>query len=419
MSVATTRLDNGLDIVSHCMPGLETTSLGVWVGAGARHEAESEHGLAHLLEHMAFKGTGRRSARAIAEEIEAVGGDLNAATSLESTVYFARTLKEDLELGIDIIADILIDPVFDVNELRLERDVIAQEIGTARDTPDDRVFDLFHEAAFPDQPLGRPILGTEQSLARLDGRALARFRANHYGASRMVLAAAGAVDHDRLTALGRRYLGDVAGGTDPAPAPARYHGGEARELRDLEQVHLVLGFEGIAIDDERIYAAQVLSSLLGGGMSSRLFQEVREARGLAYSIYSFAWSYADSGLFGVYAGTGEGDLEELVPVIAGELAAVADRVGDEEVARARAQMKAGLLMSLESSAARAEQIARQKAVFGRVLPIDEVIERVDSVDAAAVVRLARELVSASALTLAAVGPVERLESYDRIAARFG
>lgn len=419
MNVRETRLDNNLIVLSDHMPGVETTSLGVWVDAGARHEAESEHGLAHLLEHMAFKGTGRRTARGIAEEIEAVGGDLNAATGAEHTAYFARILKENLDIGVDIIADILKDPRFDEDELELERDVIVQEIGTARDTPDDRVFDLFQETAFPDQPLGRSILGTEASLDALDASALTRFRAAHYGTSRMILSAAGAVDHDELVALGQHHLTDIQQANGTIAAAARYAGGELREERTFEQVHLVLGFEGVAINDDRVYAAQVLSGLLGGGMSSRLFQEVREIRGLAYAINAFAWSYADTGLFGVYAGTGPGDLDELVSVVAGELEAVATRVDQDEVARARAQLKAGLLMSLESSSLRAEQIARQRAVFGHVLDIDDIIARVENVDAEAVTRLARELITQSALTLAAVGPLEHLESYDRMAARFG
>lgn len=417
-AVRTTKLPCGLQVVTHAMPHLETVSLGVWVDAGARHESTDEHGIAHFLEHMAFKGTARRTALQIVEEIESVGGDLNAATSMETTAYYARVLKADVGGAMDVLADILQNPLFDPGEVERERGVILQEIAAVLDTPDDMVFDLFHDAAYPDQPLGRAILGTNESVGRFSGSDLAGYRDKHYAPEGMVLAAAGAVDHDRLVELAAGQFAARRVDARPALAPGFFVGGERRVERDLEQASLVLGFPGLAYVDEDFYAVQVLSSILGGGMSSRLFQEVREKRGLCYSIFAFAWGYADSGVVGVYAGTGPDDLGELVPVIAGELERLSRDVTDEEVARARAQLKAGLLMGLESTSSRAEQIARQQLIHGRVLPVAELAARVDAVDAAKVRSLAERLFSGVRPAMAAIGPLHRLASYDDIAAEF-
>lgn len=416
--VKTTRLPGGMRVVTHEMPHLESVSLGVWVGAGARHETSEQHGIAHVLEHMAFKGTERRTALQIAEELESVGGDLNAATSAESTAYYARVLKDDVPRAMDVLADILQNPIFDIEELERERSVIIQEIAAAQDAPDDSVFDYLQETAFPDQPLGRPILGTVDTVTGFSPDDLTIYRDANYAPSSMIVAAAGAVSHDRLVELAQESY--RVNETRPAVEvqPARYSGGDRRKIRDLEQAHVVLGFEALSYVEDDFYAMQVLSSVLGGGMSSRLFQEVRENRGLCYSIFSFAWGYADSGLFGVYAGTGADDLPELIPVVADELTRITGDAGEQEVDRARAQLKAGLLMSLESSSARAEQIARQELVFGRVLPISELIDRVDAVDAARVRALAERLFQHAAPVVAAVGPVEKLAPYEEIAQRF-
>ena len=416
-NVHTTRLDNGMRVVTHAMPHLETVALGVWVNAGARHERTREHGVAHFLEHMAFKGTQRRSALDIAHSLEAVGGDLNAATSMETTAYYARVLKGDLPLAVDVLCDIFENPVFAAEELERERNVIIQEIAAARDTPDDLAFDVFQEAAFPGQALGRPILGTVESVGSFAATDLAGFRDARYHPERVVIGAAGAVEHDRLVDLaaaqfrGRPFARE-------ALEPGRYEGGDIRIDKDLEQAHLLLGFEAPPYGSDDFYTAQVLASVLGGGMSSRLFQEVREKRGLCYSIFAFCSSYADTGLFGIYAGTSPDDLGEIVPVVADELNRLSGGIREEEVARSRAQFKAGLLMSLESSTARAEQISRQELAFGRVLPMDELIGRIDRIDAASVGRLAERMLAESQPTVAAVGPVSRLASHAQIAARF-
>lgn len=418
MSVEVSRLPSGLTVASDPMPDLETASVGVWVSAGARYEPLDLNGVSHLLEHMAFKGTMRRTARGIAEEIEAVGGHLNAYTSREQTAYFARVLKDDVPLAVDLLADILQNSVFEESELARERDVVVQEIGEARDTPDDVVFDRLQDVAFPDQPLGRTVLGTPERVSSFRREQLIGYMAEHYSAPRMVVAAAGAVDHEAICALAGDAFADLGPDGGPGREPARYAGGETREDRDLEQVHLVMGFPSVSFTDPDYYAGQVFSTVLGGGMSSRLFQEVREKRGLAYSIFAFSQAYQDAGLFGVYAGTGTDQVDELIDVVCAEIAGACEAIADEEAERAKAQHKAGILMSLESSSARCEQLARQLHIYGRPIPPAEVAERIDAVDAGAISRVARRITSAVP-SLAIVGPAGETGVYGRITARFG
>jgi predicted Zn-dependent peptidase len=422
MSVEVTRLENGLTVVTDSMSHLQTASVGVWVNTGARHETAHEHGVSHMLEHMAFKGTERRSALAIAEEIETVGGHLNAHTTHEATAYYARVLKQDTGLAVDILADILQNSVFDPEEVERERGVIISEIGQAHDTPDDVVFDDLLEAAYQDQPLGRSILGTVETVSNFSRDELQGYMGQRYLAPGMVLAAAGGVDHQELVKLAGDRFGALPNRKSNGAETAIFRPGERRKERDLEQVHLALAFEGPTYGDPDYYTAQVFSGVLGGGMSSRLFQEVREKRGLCYSVFAFSWSFADTGVFGIYAGTSPDDVAELMPVLSGELCRLGHDASEDEVARARAQIKAGLMMGLESSSSRSEQIARQYMIHGRVLPIEELIEKVDAVDAAAVRRYAGRLLSGPGLALSAIGPLHGrdggLESYDRIAARF-
>ena len=418
MTVRLTVLANGLTVASDAMPEFETAAIGVWVDAGARHEEPEVNGVAHMLEHMAFKGTEKRTARQIAEQIEAVGGHLNAHTSREHTAYYARVLKEDVGLAVDILADILQHPTFDAEELERERAVVIQEINHARDTPDDLVFDHLQEVAFPDQPMGRPILGTPKLVNGFRRATLANYMAKHYRAPRMVMAAAGRVEHAALVELAEAAFGELSPDIQRAKAAARYRGGDRREARKLEQAHLALCFAGVAFEDPDYYPAQVLSVVLGGGMSSRLFQEVREKRGLAYSVFSFSASYADGGLFGIYAATAEDKIEDLLPVICDEAQKVTLDVDEEETSRARAQLKAGLMMAMESSAVRCEQLGRQIQIYGRPIPSSEVIARIDAVDAGAVRKLAARIVRSSPPALAAIGPIARLENYETIAARF-
>jgi predicted Zn-dependent peptidase len=415
-SIRVSHLDNGLTVVTDRMGSVESVALGVWVDAGTRHEAPAINGVSHLLEHMAFKGTKRRTAQGIAEEIEAVGGSINAYTAREHTAYYARILKEDAGLAVDIIADILQNSLLDTEELAREQTVVVQEIGQAIDTPDDIIFDHFQATAYPDQALGQPVLGTADLVRGMTRETVAGYMGEHYSAGSMILAAAGRIDHDALVAAAAEGFSGLRTGTRPAKQAARYKGGLYREERDLEQVHLVLGFDGVAYEDPDYYAATVLSTLLGGGMSSRLFQEVREKRGLVYSIYSFASSYDDGGLFAIYAGTSADDCQTVIPLICDEIVKVTDDVGEAEVQRARAQLKAGILMSLESTSSRCEQLARHMQVHGQPQSVESIVAKVEAVDVKAVRAAARRLFCATP-TFAAIGPLDAVEEYDVIRQR--
>jgi predicted Zn-dependent peptidase len=413
-AIQLTRLPSGLTVVTERMERVETVSLGAYVATGSRHEQEVENGVSHFLEHMAFKGTERRTAAQIAEEIEAVGGHINAYTAREQTAYYVKVLKEDTALGADIIGDILTHSTFEPEELERERGVILQEIGQANDTPDDIIFDHFQEAAYPAQPLGRPVLGSEKGIRAMPRTTLTAYMRRHYAAPNVVVAAAGALTHEQILGLVHQHFADLPGDTVPAMLPASYGGGEFREARDLDQVHIVLGFPSVGYGDPDYYPTLLLSTLLGGGMSSRLFQEVREKRGLVYSIYSFSSPFMDGGLFGIYAGTGESEAEELMPITLQELRKVQSEVNEPELARARAQVKASLLMSLESTGSRCEQLARQLQVFGRVVPTQETVAKLNAVTTEDVCRAAARLFRGTP-TLATMGPAERVPKLAEIA----
>lgn len=422
MSVEITRLSNGLTIATEVMPALESAALGVWVKAGARDETEAEHGIAHFLEHMAFKGTSSRSAREIAETIEDVGGELNAATSVETTSYYARVMRDDVPLALDMLADILLDSRFDDEELEREAQVILQEIGAAEDTPDDIVFDHFQASAFEEQMIGRPILGTRDTVRGFSADSLRTYLKRHYTPERIVVSAAGAVSHqdvvDRVTAT----FGQMeAGGAGPFTERRRaiYTGGEFRAERDLADAQIVFGFEGRPYYQRDFYASQVLSVILGGGMSSRLFQEIRETRGLCYAISAFHWSFSDTGLFGVHAATGEEELAELAPVIFDELARAADGITDVEVNRARAQIRSSLLMSQESPASRAGQMARQLMFNGATITNAELLDRLAAITPQRLSSLAGTTFLETRPTLAAIGPLGSLPQMDELSPRLG
>ena len=374
-----TTLPNGLRIVTELMPGLKSATIGVWVLAGGRHEVEEQNGIAHFLEHMAFKGTRRRSALQIAEAIEDVGGYLNAYTSREMTAYYARVLEEDVALALDVVADIVLNPVFDPREIEVERHVILQEIGQALDTPDDIIFDWLQEAAFEDQPIGRSILGPAERVAGFGREEFTRFVRDHYGPDRMILAAAGAVDHDRIVAQAEALFGALPSASRPMLAPAVFTGGERREFKALEQVHFTLGFEAPSYRDPDFHVAQVYATAMGGGMSSRLFQKIREEKGLCYSIFAQAGAYDETGLMTIYAGTSAQEIGQLTQLTVEEMKRAADDMTEAEAARARAQMKAGLLMGLESPSSRAERLARLLAIWDRVPDLDEATTQIEAV----------------------------------------
>ena len=419
MTIEETVLSGDLRVVSDRMDSVESVSIGIWVNAGARNEDASNNGVSHLLEHMAFKGTDRRSSLDIATEIENVGGHLNAYTSRETTVYYATVLKENINLALDIISDIVLHSTFDNDELDRERGVVLQEISQANDTPDDIVFDLFQETAYPDQPLGRPILGTEDSVGSMSRETLVDYINRQYGSDKMVVAAAGNLDPEDFERRAEDAFKGMSISTAPPPAAGNYRGGDVRDTRDLEQAHLVMGFEGVGFNDRDYYPLAVLSTALGGGMSSRLFQEIREKRGLAYSVYSFSSAFNDGGLFGLYAGTGEEQFNELVTAVSGELLRIAEQqITEDELTRSRAQIKAGVLMSLESTSSRAERMARHLMVYGRIMPVNEMSQHIDAVSADDVRRVAGRLLQ-SQPTIAAMGPVRGLADYTSLQTALG
>jgi predicted Zn-dependent peptidase len=418
VSVELACLDNGLTVISQPRPEVETVSLGIWVGAGSRSEIAAEHGIAHFLEHMAFKGTKRRRARDIAEEIEAVGGEINAATGIDSTAYFARVHRQDLALAVDLLSDIILNPIFDPTETDREREVILQEIAAALDQPDDIVFDFAQETAFPNQSVGRSILGTPSSVKRVSRESLGGYLKAHYHAPDMVLAAAGAVEHDALVALAERHLSALDPRPAQAPDPAHYRGGIRRAVDDFEQLHLVLGFEAPGFSHPDYYVAQICASALGGGMSSRLFQEVRERRALCYAIHAFASPLADSGMLSVYAASGPDRAHELLAVVRDELERAAEGgFSEQEISRVKAQAKMGLFATMESSSARAEQLARQVLIWGHPFSTEELLDKVERVSAEDIKRFLQEKL-VSPVSLATVGPILDVARFDGVAAKF-
>jgi predicted Zn-dependent peptidase len=416
VSARLTTLPSGLRVVTDPNPLLRTAAVGLFVAAGSRHEREEEHGLSHLLEHMAFKGTGARSAREIAEAIENVGGDLNAETGVEQTGYFAHVLKEDVGLALDLLAEIYCDSRFDRDELEREKSVVIQEIGAVEDTPDDLVFDHLSAAAWAGQAIGRPILGTRETVGGFDRGAIEAYLRRHYRAGATVVAAAGAVDHDEVVERAEKALRGLGAEVASPPAAARYTGGEIFTKKGLEQTHIVIGFSGRAIGEEGHDAAQVFATAIGGGMSSPLFQEVREKRGLAYAVNAFHWSFADAGLFGLYAGCAASKAGELMAAALDTLAEGALRLDEAAVERAKAQMKVATLSVLEQPGARAQQLARQLFAYGRVLDLEESIARIERIDAAAVRRTGAAML-ATAPTVAAIGRVAKVMAAEKVARR--
>ena len=417
MSVELTTLENGFRIVTEHMPGLQSASVGVWVGSGARHEAASQNGIAHFLEHMAFKGTQRRSALEIAEAIEDVGGYINAYTSREMTAYYARVLKTDVNLALDVISDIVLNSVFDPKEIEIERGVILQEIGQTLDTPDDIVFDWLQEVSFPDQALGRSILGPEENVRAFSRDDLTNFVTHRYRPQEMILAAAGAVDHDAIVAFATEVFGSLTAQPVLTGDLGRFAAGGMRRVKDLEQAHVTLAFEGPSYTDKTLYAGQIYTIAMGGGMSSRLFQEARERNGLCYSIFAQLGAFADTGLMTIYSGTSGSDARALVELCIDEMRRSRDDLSLQEINRARAQYKAGLLMGLEGASSRCERIARMVAIWGKVPEIEEVIARLDAVSRDDVLAFADGLVSSGQMASVLYGPVVEAPDHDALLGR--
>lgn len=404
MSYQISNLDNGLRVASEKLPGVHSAAFAIAVDVGARHEEMAEGGLSHLLEHMAFKGTSKLNARRIAEAFDLMGGNVNAYTSHEHTVYYAKVLKEYGPQALKLLCEIVADSVFDGAELEREREVVLQEIAMHQDSPDDVVFDLFQEAVFDKQPLGRSILGPEKQVAAYSRDDLIAYTQKHYTPQRMVISAAGAVDHKKVLKTANEFFGNRAFGAHKiAPAPATFHHGRYTQEKDLEQVQLVLGYPGLPSTHEDYYTLQVFSTILGGGMSSRLFQEIREERGLAYSVSSFSNGYQDVGILGIYAGTTQQKLASLLDGLKRVLDTIEMGVTAAELLRAKNQLKAGVVMTRESSGAIAEWIARHLHVHGRYKTADEILEQIEAITPEDIRRVAAQSFRTTP-AVAALGP---------------
>tara|TARA_B100002051_G_scaffold273110_1_gene311221 strand:+ start:293 stop:1546 length:1254 start_codon:yes stop_codon:yes gene_type:complete len=411
-----TKLENGLRVVTQNMPGLETVSMGIWNFVGGRDETKDMNGVAHLLEHMAFKGTKTKNALQIAETIENVGGDINAYTSKEITAYYVKLLADHLNFGIDILTDILQNSTFAEDELNRERGVIIQEIGMYLDTPDDMIFDYWQEKAYPDQPMGRSILGKTEIIKNISRDEVKGFMTRHYNPKKMIISAAGKINHEEFVELIKKACTNLPNGKENNREKAMYKSGEYREDKKLEQIHLMMGFEGLDYHDEDFYSLLVYSSLLGGGMSSRLFQEIREKRGLVYGISSFSSSYTDTGIFGVYCGTGENQIKELIPVLCDELNNSPKSISQNEINRGKAQLKSSLMMGRESAFRRCESAARQLLVFDRVIEPSETLKKIDKVSKESVENIANKIVQGP-ITISSIGPLTNLEKIEQIQSR--
>ncbi len=419
--IHSTTLANGLRVASDSFDHVETIALGVWLNIGTRHEKKSENGIAHMLEHMAFKGTTTRSALDISKAIEDVGGYMNAYTSREMTAYYVRVLRKDVELAVDILADILQNSTFDRDEFAREQGVVIQEIGRSNDTPDDVVFDYFQSTCFGDHPMGWATLGTEEIVRSLTPGAVKAYMDRHYGVKNMVFSAAGNVDHDQLCGLVGKYFNKLTDKGEQTPRPAAYVGGDKREIKDLEQVHVVLGLPTVNLFDPTYYDHMMLASILGGGMASRLFHEIREKRGLVYTISADQYSYTDSGMLTVYAGTGPKEVAELLPVVCEELKKAAslnpnNAITEAELNRSKNQLQAGLLMGLESTSNRCERLAKHTHMFNRPIPMDEVLTKINRVTVQSV-QAACQKVLAQKPTLTTLGLIDDVMAYDALVAK--
>ncbi|MDR0580550.1 MAG: insulinase family protein [Holosporaceae bacterium] len=412
-----TQLNNGIRVVTKRMESFESIALGYWIEVGSVCEEESNCGISHFLEHMAFKGTTSRNAKQIAEEIESVGGYLNAYTSKETTAFHAKVLKKDRQLAVDVLSDILQNPTFPKEELEKERGVIMQEIFQTHDTPDDIIFDHFQNVAFANQPLGRPIAGTIEIVSQINAPNLFDYISRYYNADNIIFTAVGDVNHDELLRSTEQYFSKFK--TDDTLVHDEqydYRGGVYSDIRELEQIHVIIGFNGLSSLSENYYTLAILSSILGGGMSSRLFQEIREKRGLAYSVYSFTSSYKKNGLFGIYAAVTADKLAELSSVVSCELTKMCDNVSQKELERTKAQLRSSLLMSSESNSASCEHIANQTLIFKRPIEFREILQKIDDTTIADVQKLASKIFS-SAATIATVGKndascvIKALQSY--------
>ncbi|MGI5178273.1 M16 family metallopeptidase [Dactylosporangium sp. CA-152071] len=408
-TVRRTVLPNGLRILTEAIPSMRSVSFGVWVGIGSRDETPALSGVSHFLEHLLFKGTKRRSALEISSQIEAVGGETNAFTAKEYTCYYARVLDADLPLAIDVVCDLVIDSVLTDADVETERGVILEEIAMHDDEPGDEVHDVFTEAIFGNHPLGRQISGTVSSISALTRKQIDGFYRRRYQPSQMVVAAAGNLDHAKVVKAVRAAFSGLSDAMDPAPRRSRTTRVPSRSgqivvrAKDTEQAHVVLGCVGYPRQHDNRFALGALNNVLGGGMSSRLFQQIREQRGLAYSVYSFTSQYSDAGLFGVYAGCAPGKVEEVLAITRDELTRVAEEgVTDAEVERGKGMLKGAVVLGLEDTGSRMSRLGKGELLYDELLSVDEVLRRVDLVTPEMVRQVAGELLSRP-MSLAVIG----------------
>lgn len=415
MSQRSIKLSNGMLIATDEMEEIETVAVSVLVKTGSRYESESNNGISHFLEHMAFKGTKTRTARQIAEEFDSIGGYFNAYTSREKTVYYAKVLKNDLSIAVDILSDILQSSIFADEEVEKEKGVILQEIAQTEDTPDDLIFDNFQETAYPNQPFGRAILGTRDFIKEVKRNDCVDYINKFYSFDNIIIAGAGNLDSDKFQKMVQEKFVSFPMHKSNEFQKAKYTGGDKRIERELEQVHIVLGFKSVSFLDNDYYTQQAFSIIAGGGMSSRLFQEVREKRGLAYTISAFNSSYIDGGILGIYTGTSQDKANKLFDVVFDELKKLTENITEEELKRAKAQVRAALLMSQESSVSRAEKLASNYAAFGRYISVEEIINKINIINVEDVKRFARKILSDGNMpTLAAIGKIATLYNYEDI-----
>jgi len=416
MTIQITTLNNGLRIVTDTMQDAESVVVGAWVGVGTRHEPWKANGVAHLVEHMMFKGTKNRSAYGLSAAIEKNGGMMNAHTTREETAYYARVLPEDTELACDIISDMLQNSLFQPKELEREKKVIIQEIGRDLDTPEDHLFDQMHQTAFPKQKIGRSILGTAKVIAALPRGDAADYVKKFYHAGNMVVVGSGKIEHADFVAMVKKRFGRLRQGSKPQSDKAKVFSGVRLIPKPTEQLHIIMGFAGAGFRHPDIYATQLLSILLGGSSSSRLFQKIREKRGLVYTISSGHSPFSDAGIFQIYAGTDPQRIQELIPVVCEELKDVTKNITPSELARAKAQWRADMLMGQESVMRRAEVLGHQILAFNKPRAIKDIVARVMTVTKNDVQDIAGKLISRKPV-VAALGPLEKLEDYNNIAAR--
>ena len=414
MDIKTTILKNGLKIITANRPQTESVSLGFWVRTGSAYETKEENGISHFIEHMVFKGTKNRTSKQISEEIENVGGQNNAYTSREVTAFYAKVLKNDIKTALDVTSDLILAPTFPDDEMIKEKEVVVQEIKQSIDTPDDIIFDYFQQEAFPNQALGRTILGPAESVRAMTAEMMFNYMHNHYAAENIVFVAVGNLNHDELAKMVEEKFFDFRAKTNFMVPEQKYVGNVSITKKGIEQTHVMLGFNGFNLGHENHIAVQTLSTLFGGGMSSRLFQEIREKRGLVYTIYSFSNAHSKAGTFGVYAGTTAEELNKLMPVLIDEIKKIQnDLVDEKELKRAKSQLKAGMLMSLESSSVSAEMIARHHLMHGRFIPVEEIVEKIEAVTPEKIRSIAQQIFNSNP-NYTLLGNFEKYMEYEKI-----